>query len=373
MTSQPDLNETRAWLRLSLEPDVGPARARSLLAGLGLPQDVFSQTAATLRRHVPQEVAHRLSQPPTAQVETATNHATQWLSQPNRHLLTLADTGYPAPLLETADPPIVLYAHGRPELLQQPALGMVGARSATAGGVANAKAFAQHLAEAGWTIASGLALGIDAAAHEGALLAGEQGGSTIAVCGTGIDQVYPARHRDLAHRIARHGLLISEFPLGTRAQPWQFAKRNRLIAGLSRGVLVVEAARQSGSLITARLATELGREVFAIPGSIHSPLSRGCHALIRQGARLVESAHDIHDELRQPGLPALASIARPAKRPPDDANAQNVLAALGHDTLHPDALLQRTGLDVSTIKAALLDLELRELIHRLPDGSYQQQ
>lgn len=390
--------ELRAWIRLSLEPGLGPAQARALLAAIGLPQDVYAAPAATLARHIPSELARQLRRPATGEVLDQTEHTLEWLQHPGRHIVTLADAGYPRALLDTYDPPLLLFAYGNPDLLSRPCLGIVGARSATQGGLANARAFAQHLAAQGWTIVSGLALGIDAAAHDGALQAGAAAGSTIAVLGTGMDIVYPARNRELAHRIARDGLLITELPLGTRALPYQFPRRNRLVAGLCKGILVVEAARQSGSLITAKLAGELGREVFAIPGSIHSPLARGCHALIRQGAKLVESADDIHDELsahvqrsllapsqdtaadqKNPSRPD-AAILEPeqatggnASKLPDgnDADAQTVLQALGYDPVHPDILLQRTGLDMARLTAALLQLELAECIHRQTDGCYQ--
>lgn len=391
MVSSADTKELAAWLRLTLEPNVGPVRARALLAAFGLPPDIFAQSAATLRRHLSPELAHQLSQPATESALQTIERTLQWLGQPDHALITLADPAYPASLLNMTDPPIVLYAKGNISLLQRAGLAIVGARHATPGGQENARAFAQHLAAAGWTIISGLAAGIDAAAHEGALLAGLEGGSTIAVGGTGLDLVYPARHRDLAHRIAEKGLLISELPLGTRATAYQFPRRNRIVAGLSQGVLVVEAARKSGSLITARLASELGREVFAIPGSIHSPLSRGCHALIRQGAKLVESAHDIHEELRQPPLPAnmpepaesrgaTSPHTHPSPATPSAADptahpvgteARAVIDALGHDTLHADALIERTGLDAAQITTVLTMLELENIVARLSDGTWQ--
>lgn len=422
MPDTPDTHELRAWLRLSLEPGLGSAQARQLLAALGLPQDIFALRAAALRKYVAPEMAHQLAQDPTDAVSQAIEHALQWLQDPGHHLLTLADHSYPRTLLDISDPPLLLYANGDTSLLDRDALAIVGARNATPAGSENALAFARHLAASGWTIVSGLALGIDAAAHDGALQAGPDGGRTVAVLGTGIDLVYPARHRDLAHRISDHGLLISELPLGTKALPWQFPRRNRLVAGLCRGVLVVEAARKSGSLITAQLAAELGREVFAIPGSIHSPLSRGCHALIRQGAKLVESAQDIHDELSQPQqgemfvstpksdrtakprptaspgpAPALTPTPAPTPTPtptptttpaadsaaaqrqpavdlpaPDlDTGEQTVLSALGYDPAHPDVLLQRTGMPVAQLTAILLKLELAEIVARLPDGCYQ--
>lgn len=381
-------NELRAWIRLSLEPGLGPAQARALLAAIGLPQDIYAMPAAMLAKHVPADLARQLQRPASDDIQDRIELTFQWLDHPGCHILTLADPEYPRALLDTYDPPLLLFAHGDVSLLSRPCLGIVGARSATAGGLENARAFAHHLAAQGWSIISGLALGIDAAAHEGALDAGSEGGSTIAVLGTGIDIVYPARHRDLAHRIARHGLLITELPLGTRALPYQFPKRNRLVAGLCQGILVVEAARQSGSLITARLAAELGREVFAIPGSIHSPLSRGCHALIRQGAKLVESADDIHEELRQPDQGSLLSPKKTATgRKPvvhnetaiqsetasikHDADTSAVLAALGYDPVHPDVLLERSGMDMARLTAVLLQLELTGMAARQQDGCYQ--
>lgn len=372
--------ELRAWLRLSLERGLGPAQARTLLAAIGLPQDIYAMSVQSLAKHIPVELARQLRESTTAETQERIDRTLQWLQQPQHHLLTLADPGYPRALLDTYDPPLLLYANGDVSLLSNPCLGIVGSRSATQGGISNASAFARHLAAQGWCIVSGLALGIDTAAHDGALQAGSTGGSTIAVLGTGIDVVYPARNRDLAHRIAEHGLLITELPLGTRALPYQFPKRNRLVAGLCQGILVVEAARQSGSLITARLAAELGREVFAIPGSIHSPLARGCHALIRQGAKLVESANDIHEELRQPAQGTLirpqAGVRHNEKRDSrlpatlgDDATA--TLQALGYDPVHPDTLLQRTSMDVARLTAALLELEFAEIVTRLSDGCYQ--
>lgn len=372
--------ELRAWLRLSLEPGLGPAQARTLLAAIGLPQDIYAMSVSALTKHIPAELARQLRQPATAETQEVIDRTLQWLTEPRHHLLTLADPDYPRALLSTYDPPLLLYGNGDISLLSSPCLGIVGARSATQGGISNAVAFARHLAAQGWSIVSGLALGIDTAAHDGALQAGPEGGRTIAVLGTGIDVVYPARNRDLAHRIADQGLLITELPLGTRALPYQFPKRNRLVAGLCQGILVVEAARQSGSLITARLAAELGREVFAIPGSIHSPLARGCHALIRQGAKLVESADDIHEELRQPAQGTLLTASartshreKQSTRLPDTLSddAATVLQALGYDPVHPDTLLQRTSMDMARLTAALLQLELADIVTRLSDGCYQ--
>lgn len=394
--------ELRAWLRLSLEPGLGPAQARNLLAAIGLPQQIYGLSAGSLGKFLPMELAQQLARQPDEEVQAAIDRTVAWLEPAGHHLLTLADPAYPQTLLDIHDPPLLLYVNGNPDCLARPAISIVGARSASAGGMDNARAFARHLAQQGWCIASGLAQGIDTAAHEGALLAGLAAGGTVAVLGTGIDIVYPAANRDLAHRIAAAGALVSEFPLGTRALPYQFPKRNRLVAGMSRGVLVVEAAKQSGSLITARLASEMGREVFAIPGSIHSPLSRGCHALIRQGAKLVESAEDIHEELGRPAPHAVSDAAtratgrhRPAStqtcRPditavdrtavsPNHAGAtapaadpadQGVLDALGHDPVHLDTLLQRTGLDLPSLNSRLLQLELSDRVVRQSDGRYQ--
>ncbi|WP_353147882.1 DNA-processing protein DprA [Pollutimonas bauzanensis] len=366
--------ELGAWVRLSLEPGLGPAQARSLLAAIGLPQDIYAMSTAGLGKFLPGDLARQLKQAPSDEMQEAIHNTLQWLEYPSHHLLTLADPAYPRALLDTHDPPILLYANGNLGLLSRPIISIVGARSATAGGTDNARAFARYLAEQGWCIASGLALGIDTAAHEGALLAGPNGASTIAILGTGIDIVYPARNRELAHRIAQDGILISEFPLGTRALPYQFPKRNRLVAGVARGVLVVEAAKQSGSLITARLASEIGREVFAIPGSIHSPLSRGCHALIRQGAKLVESGKDILEELGS--APVESPTPGPGKgtarkQPAADPSGLLVLEALGYDPVHLDALQERSGLDIATLTARLLEFELQEVVARLDDGRFQ--
>ncbi len=364
-TPQPEL---AAWLRLSLAPGVGSSAQRRLLAVFGLPEAVFAAGHRAVAAVVGSDVADSLlAAPDPAALETAL----AWTQQPGNHILTLADAVYPQSLLDTADPPILLYAKGDLTLLRRPALAVVGARSATAQGTDNARAFARALAEAGLAIVSGLALGIDAAAHQGALDA--QGGATIAVIGTGADRIYPARNQALAHAIAERGLMLSEFPLGTPPRPHNFPRRNRLIAGLARGVLVVEAALGSGSLITARLAADSGREVFAIPGSIHSPLSRGCHRLIRDGAKLVEMATDILEELQLDG----SAMARPTEPPAvtapaaDDDPAAALLANLGHDPVDLDTLAARSGLTVDALYAILLPMELDGRIARLPGGRFQ--
>ena len=400
------LEELRSWIRLSLEPDLGPAQARHLLAAAGLPHAIYALSPGALGKLVPAELAGQLKREPEEVMQRAIDDTVRWLEHPAHHLLTLADPTYPQSLFDTHDPPIVLYVNGDPFCLSRPTIAMVGARSATAGGMDNARSFARHLAGQGWCIVSGLAQGIDTAAHEGALHAGPQGGGTVAVLGTGIDIVYPAKNRELAHQVAAQGALVSEFPLGTRALPYHFPRRNRVVAGLARGVLVVEAAKQSGSLITARLASEMGREVFAIPGSIHSPLSRGCHALIRQGAKLVESAEDILEELRRPGLrvvsradqaslldqaqsscggsgsaPGASPIAVPPATPTAAAACQPrtavsptqelILNALGFDPVHLDVVQQRSGLDLPTLTGGLLELELSDRVTRHGDGRFQ--
>ena len=359
--------ECAAWLRLTLTPEIGPRTARALLAAYGLPEAIFAAGRASLSRHVPEALATTLSTPASPEVAGAVLAAERWLALASTHtLVTLADDDYPPLLLATTDPPPVLFACGRRELLQRPALAIVGSRSATQQGAANAEAFALHLARAGLTIVSGLALGIDAAAHRGALKALDDGAdaSTIAVLGTGVDVVYPSGNRALAEAIGSRGLLLSEFALGTPGIAHNFPRRNRIISGLARGVLVVEAALRSGSLITARLAAEGGREVFALPGSIHSPTARGCHRLIKDGAKLVESAQDVLDELRIEVSVRGSGSPRP---PAHDA----LLQALGFDPVDLDTLAARTGRDAGSLTAELLELELAQDVERLPGNRYQ--
>jgi DNA processing protein len=306
---------------------------------------------------------------PPATLEALLEATWQWLGAGElRAVLTLGDAGYPAALLETADPPLLLYVQGRVELLAAASVAIVGSRNPTPQGVENARSFARHLSQAGLSVVSGLALGIDGAAHEGAL---EGPGSTIAVVGTGLDRVYPKRHLHLAHRIAVDGLMVSEFALGTHPLAANFPQRNRLIAGLSSGTLVVEAALQSGSLITARMANEAGRDVFAIPGSIHSPQSRGCHALIKQGAKLVETAQDILEELRPPELSSPALDFGEPELAPDAAPPDALLLALGHDPVTLDALMSRTSQSAAALQVALLELELAGQVARLPGQLFQ--
>ena len=382
-----DHDELGAWLRLTLTPGIGNGAARRLLARFGLPQAIFQQTEAALQLCVPAAQAKALREIPQGW-EALWQTTAQWLASaaplgPARAIVSLGDLRYPQALLDTEDPPLLLYLMGPASLLQhQPfpsdrCLAVVGSRNPTAQGAENARLFARALCGAGLTIVSGLALGVDAAAHEGALEAATSAGTmaaTIAVVGTGLDRVYPRKNLDLAHRIAAHGLIVSEYPLGTPPLPGNFPKRNRIISGLSQGTLVVEAALASGSLITARMAAEQGREVFAIPGSIHAPQSRGCHALIRQGAKLVESAQDVLEELKipaatVPGLPH-EGVNGPGAAASDETE-DPVLAALGYDPMGLDALIARTGMDASTLQVALLELELDGRVARLPGGLFQ--
>lgn len=358
--------ELGAWLRLLLTPGVGNETARKLLAAFGLPPVVFGQTHAALSAVVGGRLAGALQSPP-AEWEAAVNTVQQWMGATNnRHVLTLGDAHYPPLLLQMADPPLMLYVIGQLEALHQPnKIAIVGSRNPTPQGQINAQQFATALGEAGLCVVSGLALGVDGAAHEGALAGGAQ---TIAVVGTGLDRVYPKRHLDLAHRIAAQGAIVSEYPLGTPPLPAHFPQRNRIIAGLAQGTLVVEAAVASGSLITARLASEMGREVFAIPGSIHAPQSRGCHALIRQGAKLVESAQDVLEDLRL--APAAADLVEESPSSPT-ADPEGLLKAMGFDPVSLDALQARTGLDTATLQAKLFELEMQGEVGRLPGGLLQ--
>ena len=338
-----DRDELAAWLRLVATPGVGRDTARRLLAQFGSPEGVLGASTAARRPLTGEATATALATEPEgfAQLLAATRAwlAARPVGEPSgRDVLVLGDPRYPRALLETADPPTLLYVDGRIELLQADSIAIVGSRNPTPQGAENARAFARALGDAGLTVVSGLALGIDGAAHDGAL---GSAGSTVAIVGTGLDRVYPKRHLALARRIAHDGLIVGEYALGTPPLAPNFPRRNRLIAGLARGTLVVEAALQSGSLITARMAVEAGREVFAIPGSIHSPQSRGCHALIRQGAKLVETAAHVLEELRldAPASACGTDAGGAASAGPRDP----VLEALGHDPVTLDALAARTG------------------------------
>lgn len=365
-------NGLAAWVRLEQTTGVGPETARKLLGAFGLPENIFSASHAALRAVVSERVAQALLGTPSPEMQTLIARTLDWASHPGNRVLTLADSDYPPLLLEIADPPILLYAKGRIDLLTATSLAVVGSRNATAQGVANAGKFAESLSQAGMHTVSGLALGIDSAAHEGSLHQYQaNGGSTIAVIGTGIDIVYPARNRELAHRIAADGCIISEYPLGMPAIASNFPRRNRIISGLARGTLVVEAAEKSGSLITARMAAEQGREVFAIPGSIHSPLAKGCHQLIKQGAKLVESAEDILEELNNfvgNGNTRLRPVA--TKSLPSAANDHPLLASMGFDPIDTSTLSLVSGLDAATLSTELLNLELEGAVEMLPGGEY---
>lgn len=361
-------DELAAWLRLALTPGVGTAGARRLLAAFGLPETIFRQDTAALAQVVDRQRAEALRSEPAGfaqQLETTL----AWLAQDpaRRQVLTLGDPEYPATLLNIEDPPLMLYRMGMLDQPPQRALAVVGSRNPSAQGLQNARRFSRAFAEAGVTVISGMALGIDGAAHDGALEGAAPGSvATIAVVGTGLDRVYPKRHLELAHRIAERGMIVSEYPLGTPPLPANFPQRNRLIAALGQGTLVVEAALQSGSLITARLAAEQGKEVFAIPGSIHSPHARGCHALLRQGAKLVESAQDVLEDLRFV-LPAAAAAV-----PMEEPEGENpLLDAMGHDPVGLDALIARTGIPAPLLQAQLLELELAGQVARLPGGLFQ--
>lgn len=356
------------WLRLLATEGVGPATARRLLAAFGPPGAVLAQSPAALAEVVGPSLAQRLRATPPDWARLRAQTAA-WLQQPGHHLIALGEAAYPSALLSSPDPPPLLHVAGEPAALTAPkALAIVGSRHPTPQGQANARAFAQALAARGVVIVSGLAAGIDGAAHEGALSAG---GVTVAVVGTGLDRVYPARHRPLAERItAQGGALLSEYPLGTPPLAAHFPRRNRIIAGLTQGTLVVEAALGSGSLITAEQAVQMGREVFAIPGSIHAPQARGCHALIRQGAKLVETVEHIEEELRPQwgdGTATPAGAAQATPELPDDA----VLRALGYDPTPFDELQARCGWDTATLQAHLLTLELDGVVARLPGGLLQ--
>ncbi len=380
---------TEAWAALSQKAI--PTRALAdLLRAFGGPEAILGATRARLAAIVPANVAERVATPlPDERVAAMRD----WLADPEHALIAWDDPDYPRALLDVGDAPAALFFMGRKELLNRPAFSIVGSRQATAQGLDNAREFARALSAAGLTIVSGLALGIDAAAHEGALAAFDEeagavsalsvdgagpavrAGSTLAVVGTGLDRVYPARHRALAHALAERGGLVSEFAPGTPPIASNFPRRNRLIAGLARGVLVVEAALQSGSLVTARLAGDQGRDVFAIPGSIHSPLSKGCHKLIREGAKLVETAQDILDEL---SIDAVVSQDSRSRLPGTGESAgvrdrihERLLLAMGHDPVDADTLAARTALGAAEIATALVTLELEGAVAALPGARWQ--
>jgi DNA processing protein len=374
----PDLprDELDAWLALLRAPKLSARRIRDALARHRDAATVLSAGPAAWRAvGIDPDNDAVLLKPGPADAERA------WLAQPHHHLIPFGSADYPPLLARAPDPPAALWVAGDPTVLWLPQLAIVGSRSATAGGLANARDFAATFARGGLAVTSGLAEGVDAAAHEATL---DAGGSTIAVFGTGIDVVFPRRNAALAARIASQGALVSEFPLGTAGQPLHFPRRNRIIAGLSLGTLVVEASLRSGTLITARCASEAGREVFAIPGSIHNPLARGCHRLIREGAKLVEGAQDVLDELAPMARELGADLARrldapePARAPADrgagarrdDPDYARLLDALGHDPQSLDALGARTGLTMAALSSMLLMLELEGIVVAQPGGYY---
>ncbi|MEY4733928.1 MAG: hypothetical protein RLZZ464_1994 [Pseudomonadota bacterium] len=371
--------ELGLWLRLSLTPGVGDQAARQLLAAFGEPEHIFRQSESALRQIVSAKQAQQLLTLPDGWADLSRD-TWDWLQHTptpdiTHAVLTLGDAEYPAPLLLIPDPPVMLYALGQTAALQglkaEQSLAMVGSRNPTPQGQSNAREFARALAGSGLTIVSGMALGIDGAAHDGALQgARPQALATIAVVGTGLDRVYPRQHRELAHRIAQRGLILSEYPLGTPPLNANFPKRNRLIAGLSQATLVVEAALQSGSLITAKQALEQGRDVLAIPGSIHSAQAKGCHALIKQGAKLVESAQDVLEELRMPDPFARVPLALAPTAAPTETEDE-LLGAMGHDPVGLDALQARCGWPTARLQAQLLELELMGQVGRLPGGLFQ--
>ncbi|AZV92471.1 DNA protecting protein DprA [Bordetella sp. J329] len=367
-----------AWLRFALEPGLPLRTALALLQRFGTPSAVYQQDAAVLRTCLPAALAMQLARAPGTELAARLAQASHWLrGGAERHALPLHHPCYPDALRQLADPPLLLYLEGNPQVLARPAIAIVGARNATPAGKQNAYAFASALASAGWVVVSGLARGIDAAAHAGALDgAPPLAPATVAVLGCGPDIIYPAAHAELARRIIGQGAILSDYPPGTPPLPGHFPRRNRLVAGLAQGTLVIEAALRSGSLVTARLAADNNREVFALPGSIHAPLARGCHALIRQGAKLVETLEDILEEL--PAIPP-APEQTPAQPPhpqappacPLSPDARRLLPFLSDAPAGLDALLLRSGMDAASASAALWELETAGLAARTDAGSYQ--
>lgn len=363
------MSETSNWIRLTATSGIGCEAARKLLLAFGLPDQIFSASYAELRQIVSEKQAKALSGPPSPAMAAQMERAELWCTQTDNTIITLADGNYPAHLLTIPDPPTLLYIKGNPDVLSRTCVAVVGSRNATNQGIINARQFSGNLSQNGVTVVSGLAAGIDAAAHQGGL---EGPGSTVAVIGTGADTVYPAGNRELAHKIAEQGCIVSEYALGTPPVASNFPRRNRIISGLSQGVLVIEAAAQSGSLITARMANEQGRDVFAIPGSIHSPLSKGCHLLIKQGAKLVENAQDIIDELQMSNKTTalaamLADTDHAIKINPSNFS---VLSAMGFDPVHPDELAQRCKMECGALSAKLVMLELEGQVEMLAGGFY---
>lgn len=352
-------NSLKLWLQLIRAKGVGPATASKLLDAFGSIEVLYRASASQLRKAGLKPAAiESLLQPDLELIE----QDLAWAQQDKNHIVVLGSEHYPAQLARIARPPVVLFVHGDPQVLSLPQLAIVGSRHPTSTGKRHAEQFAETFAQQGLTVTSGLAHGVDGAAHHGAL---KGGGLTIAVFGTGLDRVYPAVHKKLAHEIAEEGALVSEYPLGTPSKPDNFPRRNRIVSGLALGSLVVEAAQRSGSLITARYATEQGREVFAIPGSINNPLARGCHALIRDGAKLVETAEHVLEELAplipeySPKLTEKTSISRDAQ-----------LDQLGFEPLHIDEVVDKLAMPLEAVQALLIEYELSGQITMLDDGRY---
>lgn len=404
--------ELAAWLRLSLAPGLKPAALRLLLSAFGLPEAIFHQSPEALAEFAGEAAARAALAPSSPDFDAQLDAVIAWRELPGNHVVTLDDPAYPPALLTMPDPPPLLYIKGRLDLLHSRAVALVGSRSATPQGAEDAERFARELSQAGVTIVSGLALGIDGAAHRGGL---EGVGGTVAVIGTGADLVYPAAHHVLARQIAAQGAILSEWPLGTPARAANFPQRNRLIAGLVSGVVIVEAAMRSGSLITARLANEMGRDIFALPGSIHAPLSRGCHRIIKQGAKLVETPGEVLEELgfarpmavktaskqtmlgrgagTRDSATGLASVenqrdlaavpasaatqpeltvasASPTAPPAMSAEALQLLDALGHSPTTLEILATRTEMGDAALQNTLLQLELAGQVSALPGGRF---
>jgi len=355
-------SQIRYWLALSRTPGLGPLTAQRLLAQFSV-ERIFSASSAELKQAgCPDKLADSLHALEWSLIE----QDLLWLAQTENHVVVFDDPDYPDLLKQIADPPFVLYVKGDPRLLNRPQIAMVGSRNPSVLGVKMAQEFAGALVAAGYAITSGMALGIDAASHVAAL---NSGGKTLAVVGTGLDRVYPARHRQLAVDIAETGALISEFPLGSSAKAGHFPRRNRIISGMCQGLLVVEAAAQSGSLITARLALEQNREVFAIPGSIYNPLAKGCNALIRQGAKLVESVDDILEELGQYNQLPTSSGAQ-INHTMLDLEQQNLLNLIPYSPITVDELVRASGSSAENVSSMLLVLEMQGYIAAAAGGSY---
>jgi DNA processing protein len=363
-------SDIHEWLALNRTPGLGGRRLNDLLDHFGSPAAILAASRNQLRATgIPVASVSYLKAPDWAAVETDL----AWLQTEGNSVLTCRDAGWPERLAAIPDPPALLYVHGDSDYLQQPQIAIVGSRNASRDGLIQAHDFARFLGQYGLTVTSGLAIGIDAAAHQGALLAPA---GTIAVLGAGLDRIYPAQHRDLAHQIAQNGALVSEFAPGTPPTASNFPRRNRIISGLSLGTLVIEAATRSGSLITARLAMEQGREVFAMPGSIHNPMARGCHALIRAGAKLVETGEHVLEELA--GLVQLASTVPPTSPPDTISDSQltrapeyrKLLDHMGYEPVAVDQLVARSGLTAEEVSSMLLLLELEDAIHSSAGGRY---